>query len=51
MNYEEAMNRLALKEIGKWHQEQADELVGDELQEEMRNFHISAAFLIQQVLK
>ena len=51
MNYEEAMNRLALREIANWHQEQFDELAGDEMQKEVRDFHQKAVFLINEVLK
>ena len=51
MTYEEAMNILALQMLGKWHQEQADELVNDELQQEMRDFHLGASLLIKEFVK
>ena len=51
MTYEEAMNRLALQMLGKWHQEQADELVDDELQQEMRDLHLGASLLIKEIVK
>jgi len=51
MTYEEAMNRLALLQVAKWHQEQADELVDDDMQQEMRDFHQGAALAIQEFVK
>jgi hypothetical protein len=51
MTYEEAMNRLALLQVAAWHQEQADELVDDEMQQEIRDFHLGAALMIQEFVK
>jgi len=51
MNYEQVLARFALREIANWHQEQFDELEGDEMQKEMREFHRGAVFYIKEILK
>ena len=51
MNYQEAMNHLALKQILQWHEEQVSELEGEQDQESVLAFHQGAVNVLKEFVK